>query len=178
VHISDVQTHRKVSKEDQTKRASKHKVRSELAECGRKELNEMVTVRDVDQSALVRRAAQDLAKKLTMPDWAKFVKTGVHKERPPEDSNWWYMRAASIMRNVYLNGPVGVERLRTVYGGKKSLGHQPTHTRKAGGKVIRAILQDLERAKLVESVTKPKRGRKITREGQRFLDNIARDVKV
>jgi len=138
----------------------------------------MVTVRDVDQAALVKRAAQDLAKKLSMPDWAKFVKTGVQKERPPEQANWWYLRAASIMRNVYLNGPVGVERLRTVYGGKKSLGHQPTHFRKASGKIIRAILQDLERAKLVESVTKPSRGRKVTREGQRFLDNMSREVKV
>lgn len=137
----------------------------------------MVTVRDVDQSELVIRAAQDLQKKIQMPDWARFVKTGVHKERPPEQSNWWYLRAASILRNVYLNGPVGVERLRSVYGGKKSLGHQPTHTFKSGGKIIRAVLQDLERAKLIESVIKPKRGRKVTREGQRFLDNIARDVK-
>jgi small subunit ribosomal protein S19e len=138
----------------------------------------MVTVRDVDQAALVKRAAQDLKKRIQMPDWAKFVKTGVQKERPPEQADWWYLRSASILRNVYLNGPVGVERLRTVYGGKKSLGHQPTHFRKAGGKIIRAILQDLERAKLVESVTKPSRGRKVTREGQRFLDNMSRDVKV
>lgn len=138
----------------------------------------MVTVRDVDQSALVKRAAQDLKKRMQMPDWARFVKTGVHKERPPEQADWWYLRAASILRNVYLNGPVGVERLRTVYGGKKSLGHQPTHFRKASGKVIRVLLQDLERAKLVESVTKPRRGRIITREGQRFLDNIAREIKI
>jgi len=138
----------------------------------------MVTVRDVDQAALVKRAAQDLKKRINMPDWAKFVKTGVQKERPPEQADWWYLRSASILRNVYLNGPVGVERLRTVYGGKKSLGHQPTHFRKASGKIIRAILQDLERAKLVESVTKPSRGRKVTREGQRFLDNMSREVKV
>ncbi|MEM7813486.1 MAG: 30S ribosomal protein S19e [Candidatus Aenigmatarchaeota archaeon] len=138
----------------------------------------MVTVRDVDQSALVKRAAQDLKKKISMPDWARFVKTGVQKERPPEQDDWWYVRAASVLRNVYLHGPVGVERLRTVYGGKKSLGHQPTHFRKASGKVIRVILQDLERAKLIESVSKPRRGRKITREGQRFLDNIAKEIKV
>lgn len=138
----------------------------------------MVTVRDVDQTALVKRAAQDLQKRLTMPDWARFVKTGVHKERPPEQANWWCIRAASILRNIYLNGPVGVERLRTVYGGKKSLGHQPTHTRKASGKVVRAIMQDLERAKLIESVVQPRRGRKVTREGQRFMDNMAKEVKV
>lgn len=138
----------------------------------------MVTVRDVDQSALVKRAAQDLKKRITMPDWARFVKTGVHKERPPDQDDWWYLRAASILRNVYLNGPVGVERLRTVYGGKCNLGHQPTHFRKAGGKVIRAILQDLERAKLIESVNQPRRGRKVTREAQRFMDNMAREVKV
>jgi len=138
----------------------------------------MVTVRDVDQAALVKRAAQDLEKRLQMPDWARFVKTGVHKERPPEQANWWYLRAASMLRMVYLDGPVGVERLRTYYGGKKNLGTQPTHFRKAGGKIIRAILQDLERAKLVESVTKPRRGRRVSREGQRFLDNIAREVRV
>ena len=138
----------------------------------------MVTVRDVDQAALVKRAAQDLKKRLSMPDWARFVKTGCHKERPPEQNDWWYVRAASVLRNVYLNGPVGVERLRTVYGGKKSYGSKPTHFHKAGGKVIRAVLQDLERAKLIESVTTPRRGRRVTREGQRFLDNIAKEVKI
>jgi len=144
---------------------------------GIEEEENMVTVRDVDQSMLVQRAAQDLKKRINMPDWAHFVKTGVHKERPPEQADWWYVRAASMLRNVYLNGPVGVERLRTVYGGKCNLGHKPTHTRKASGKVIRTILQDLERAKLIESVTKPRRGRKVTREGQRFMDNISKEVK-
>ena len=53
------------------------------------------------------------------PDWAKFVKTGVHRKYPPQQEDWWYTRASSILMKIYLNGPVGVQRLRTYYGGKK-----------------------------------------------------------
>lgn len=136
----------------------------------------MISPRDVDQSRLVIRTAEELQKRLVMPDWAKFVKTGVSRERPPEQANWWHLRAASILRKVYLTGPVGVERLRTYYGGRKNLGHQPEHFRKSGGKIIRVILQDLERAGLIEKVNKPIKGRRITREGQRMLDRLAKEI--
>jgi len=41
-----------------------------------------------------------------MPDWALFVKTGMSKLRPPENKDWWYVRAASILRTLYVKGVV------------------------------------------------------------------------
>jgi len=48
---------------------------------------------DVQPEVLIDRAAQELKKieQLTPPDWAKFVKTGHGKERPPVDPDWWFI---------------------------------------------------------------------------------------
>ena len=60
--------------------------------------------------------------------------------------DWWYIRAASIMRKLYIYGPVGVGSLRTAYGYRAKIGDKtrPERTRKAGGAIIRKILQQLE----------------------------------
>jgi len=136
----------------------------------------MVSVIDVDSQELIKEAAEQLKGKLEMPEWAHFTKTGTHKQRPPESADWWYMRAASLMRKIYINGPVGVEKLKSVYGGRKNRGHKPSHFKKAGGKVIRVLLQDLEKLGYVKKVIKPSRGRIITPAGQKFMDNAAKKV--
>ncbi|MFQ6056450.1 MAG: 40S ribosomal protein S19, partial [Methanosarcinales archaeon] len=85
-----------------------------------------------------------------------------------------YIRAASTLRRIYLGGPVGIEKLRSYYGGRKKRGHKPAHFKKASGNIIRKILQQLEKAGFVE---KAARGRKITNKGQKFLDRIAYEVR-
>jgi small subunit ribosomal protein S19e len=138
----------------------------------------MVTVYDVRANDLIPDVAEQLEndfEAVDAPEWSDFVKTGVNKERPPEQDNWWYLRAAAILRKVYMNGPVGVEKLRTAYGSERRRGHQTEHFHKASGKVIRTILQQLEDTGLVE--LEEGAGRKITAEGQSFLDNIAHDVR-
>ncbi len=112
--------------------------------------------------------------KIKPPEWSKYVKTGVNTERPPAQKDWWHIRSAAILRKVYLNGPVGVQRLRTVFGGKRRRGHKPPHRRDAGGKIIRLMLQQLEDAKLIKKVEKPKKGRIITNKGQSLVDKCAR----
>jgi len=74
----------------------------------------MATVYDVPADKLIEKVARDLKEsvKFERPEWALFVKTGSHKERQPDDENWWWIRAASVLRKIYLNGPIGVERLR------------------------------------------------------------------
>ena len=134
----------------------------------------MTLARDVPPSELIIKVASELESKLEMPEWAKIVKTGVSRERPPEQKNWWYLRSASVLRKVYMDGPLGVSRLRTFYGGLHRRGHKPAHFAKGGGKVIRVVLQGLESAGLIEKVTKPKKGRVVTREGQKFLDRVAK----
>ncbi len=139
------------------------------------ELIIMVSIRDAEASRLISKTAEELKKKMQKPEWAKFVKTGMGRERVPEDPDWWYMRSASVLRQIYLEGPVGVSRLRSFYGGLHRRGHKPAHFAKSGGKIIRTILQDLEKNNLVEKADK--RGRKITKEGQKFIDGMAKAVK-
>ncbi|HLD49237.1 MAG TPA: 30S ribosomal protein S19e [archaeon] len=136
----------------------------------------MVSARDTDASKLIEKTAEQLKEKIQMPEWALNVKTGMHKERPPEQSNWWQLRAASILRKVYVDGPVGVSRLRSFYGGRHRRGHKPPHFAKGSGKILRVILQDLEKQNLIKKMDKRK-GRIITPEGQKFLDGIAKSIK-
>lgn len=107
-----------------------------------------------------------------MPEWAIFVKTGTSKVRPPFDDDFWHKRAASILRQIAIKGVVGVQRLRNRYGGKKTRGAQPPEFRKSSGKIIRVILQQAEKAGLLEKATGKKAGRKLTLKGKKFLEEI------
>ncbi len=106
------------------------------------------------------------------PEWIAYVKTGTSRKRPPVSDNFWYIRAASILRQLYIKGVVGVGKLRTRYGSRKDRGGKPDHFRKASGKVIRLILQQAENAGLVEKVDKMQYGRRLTAKGREFLDSI------
>ncbi|RLG57707.1 MAG: 30S ribosomal protein S19e [Hadesarchaea archaeon] len=136
-----------------------------------------MSVRETPTQALIRQTCEELKKikELTPPEWSHFVKTGVHKERPPEQPDWWYMRAASILRRIYIDGPVGISRLRTYYGGRQNRGQAPEHARRGGGKIIRTILQQMEQAGLVTKVERS--GRKVTRKGAAMLEKIAESVR-
>ncbi|MEK6833627.1 MAG: 40S ribosomal protein S19 [Nanoarchaeota archaeon] len=112
------------------------------------------------------------------PEWAKFVKSGAAKERPIDDEDFWYKRAASILRNIYKTGSVGVQRLRTKYGSKKNRGFKPEAFKKGSGKIIRIILQQADKAgfteiqKPVRGVKSKKPGRILTDKGKSFLENL------
>jgi small subunit ribosomal protein S19e len=106
-----------------------------------------------------------------MPKWAEFVKTSVARERPPKEE-FWHKRAASILRQLYIHGIVGVNRLRTRYGGRKNRGVRPERFRKGSGKIIRVILQQAEAAGFVEKIKGKKTGRWLTEKGKEFLDSI------
>lgn len=133
-----------------------------------------MTVRDVNPKALLTMLKEELKKlsQLQPPPWSYYVKTGAHKERLPEQPEWWHMRAASLLRRVYLNGPVGISRLRSYYGGRQNRGQSPEHFRKAGGKIIRTILQQLEQAGLMKKVERG--GRKVTPKGAAMLENLVK----
>ena len=66
-----------------------------------------------------------------VPEWATFVKSGVSRERPPISDDFWYTRAASILRQLYIHGVVGVGKLRTRYGSRKDRGGKPDRFFKA-----------------------------------------------
>ena len=131
---------------------------------------------DIDAQELILKTAEELKKipEIKPPAWAAFVKTGMHKERPPVNDDWWYMRAASVLRIVYRLGPIGVSKLRTKYGGKKNRGHKKEHFYKGSGSILRKSLQQLEKAGFIKFAEKGvHKGRIITPKGKSFLDKIA-----
>lgn len=108
------------------------------------------------------------------PDWALYVKTGSHVQRPPHNPDWWFVRCASLLRKIYLKGPIGIAHLRSEYGSRKDLGTRPEHARAGGGSIIRKALQQLEAAGLVETT---KRGRITSRTGRQLLDRLSTEIK-
>ena len=143
----------------------------------------MPTPYDVPADLLIKRLAKylkDEVDEVRPPEWAMFVKTGPHVQRPPQDPDWWYVRCASLLRKLYMRGPIGVERLRGMYGGRKDRGHRPEHHVKASGSIIRKALQQLEAAGLVAKATDEKGhviGRVLTPKGRSLLDRIATQIK-
>ncbi|TRZ07782.1 hypothetical protein HGM15179_019319, partial [Zosterops borbonicus] len=113
--------------------------------------------------------------KLKVPEWADTVKLAKHKELAPYDENWFYTRAASTARHLYLRGGAGVGSMAKVYGGRQRRGVRPSHFSRGSGAVARRVLQALEALKVVEKDQDG--GRKLTPQGQRDLDRIAGQVR-
>lgn len=135
-----------------------------------------VTVKDVNQQDFVRALSAFLKKsgKLKVPEWVDTVKLARHKELAPCDDNWFYTRAASTARHLYLRGGVGVGSMIKIYGGRQRNGVCPAHFSVGSRNVARKVLQALEGLKMVEK--DPNGGRRLTPQGQRDLDRIAGQV--
>ncbi|MEM0356584.1 MAG: 30S ribosomal protein S19e [Candidatus Anstonellales archaeon] len=129
-------------------------------------------VHQIRADVFIRKLADRLKNELPKPEWVDYVKAGVYAERPPEQEDFWWIRAAAIMRKLYLHGAIGVSRLRKMYGKRKKRGVKPEHKYPAGGKLIRNILQGLERLGYVRKVQK---GRELTGKGRALLDSLAKE---
>ncbi len=136
----------------------------------------MVNAYDVPADKIISRLGDVLKEKelVNFPDWAQLVKTGIHKEKPPENDDWWYIRSAAILRKIYTKGPIGGSRLQAEFGGFRDRGSKPNKAAKGSGKVIRAILQQLEASKLVKTLDKT--GRIISPTGQKLMDHLAKEI--
>lgn len=135
-----------------------------------------VNVRDVDSQKFIVAYAAHLKRsgKLPVPVWTDLVKTAAHKELAPYDPDWFYVRAASLARHVYMRPGCGVGAMRVRYGGRKNRGVRPSKHAEASGNVIRKALQALEKLQIV--AVDAKGGRTITPTGQRDLDHVAQLV--
>ncbi|MFA5888383.1 MAG: 30S ribosomal protein S19e [Candidatus Nanoarchaeia archaeon] len=137
----------------------------------------MATVYDVKPGELHKKVVEELkkSKEVQMPDWANFVKTGVGKDRVPSEKDWWQMRASALLRRIYLLGPIGVSKLRTKYGNRKNRGVAPERFRRASGKIIRVLLQQLEKEGLVKQIDKSgHKGRILTPKGKSLMDKAVK----
>ena len=139
-----------------------------------------MSIYDVDPNELIEKIAEELKKiEVIKPEpWASYVKTGVHKERSPQRSDWWYVRAASILRKLVRYQPIGVSKLKRKYGGRKNRGVKPDHFYKASGSIIRKILQQLEKAELVENQKKGKNSLKNCQELQILTKKLLRHTEL
>ena len=139
----------------------------------------MPTMYDVPVNDLVEEVAKDLQKidSIKPPEWTAYAKTGTHKERPPKREDWWHVRCAAVLRSVRRLGPVGVQKLRTKYGGKKRRGHKPERFYKGSGNIIRKALQQLEAGGLIKKgEAGVHKGRIITPKGQSLLAQTSREI--
>ncbi len=137
----------------------------------------MVTVYDVPSEKLIENVAQKLKDSgaVNPPEWAEFAKTGVHTEKAPIQADWWYTRAASVLRKVYVKGPIGTSKLAAEYGGFVDRGSRPNKAVKGSRSIIRKSLMPREAAGLVSK--NKNNGRVVTPKGQALLDNAAKEVK-
>jgi len=134
----------------------------------------MVTVYDVPANDLIAAVSGKLkALGIVEPVYVKYVKTGPHADRRPEQADYWFTRCASLLRKAYIGSPIGVASLRTHYGGRKNRGVKPEKHVDAAGSQIRRGLQQLEKIGLLE---KKKTGRFITGKGKKLLDACAKEV--
>ncbi len=136
----------------------------------------MTTVYDVPPQPLIDLTAVKLQEyeQIAAPEWAADVKTGTHVETQPVQENWWHIRTAAVLRKVYLNGPIGTERLAAEFGGAKDRKVKPYKAVKGSRSIIRAVLQQLQAAELVAA--DKNHGRVVTPKGQSLLDNTAREI--
>ncbi|ORY91058.1 40S ribosomal protein S19-A [Syncephalastrum racemosum] len=132
-----------------------------------------ITVKDVNAHEFIKAYAAYLKRtgKLEVPKWVDLVKTGTFKELAPYDPDWYFIRAASVARHIYIRKAVGVGALGKVYGGRVNRGTRPSHHVDASSSVNRKVLQSLEKIGVLAPCKKG--GRKITQDGQRDLDRIA-----
>ncbi|HLD41874.1 MAG TPA: 30S ribosomal protein S19e [archaeon] len=140
-----------------------------------------MAINDAPINRLIEEMASRLEKdkEFKQPVWAPFVKTGVSRERPPTQKNWWYLRSASILRKIYLQPGLGVNKLRRVYGGKKNMGTAPEHVRQGSGAIIRKSIQYLEFAGYLKAVKNEKgktNKRVLSEKGRELLEQSASAV--
>jgi small subunit ribosomal protein S19e len=134
----------------------------------------MTDVRTIEHTMYNESLAKALKESgdFEVPEFVFLVKTSAHKKRPTTDEEFYFKRAASILRQIYIHGTVGTGKLRNRYGGTKNRGGKPDRFMKAGGKIIRTILQQAEKAGLLKKSEDKKKGRQITTEGKKLLEGI------
>lgn len=131
----------------------------------------MVTIYDSDIQQSIEKLSNSLKATIKAPEWTRFVKTSAGKERPPVDPEWYYKRAAAILITIYKRGPIGTSKLRVKYGTKGRRGHNPAKFYRASGKIIRNVIQQLDKAGLTQFKKDGiHKGRIVTPKGRSLVD--------
>jgi small subunit ribosomal protein S19e len=108
------------------------------------------------------------------------IKTSHGNELSPLDADWFYYKAAAIVRQIYVSKSrnVGVGTLKTFFGRKKRNGVRPPKFIRSAGKIVRVIVRQLTPT-FIEPLhvsTENTLGLGITKGGRAQLDKIANKV--
>lgn len=135
----------------------------------------MSDVMKVPPEQLLNRLVEEFKKdeRIKVPDWVNYLKAGIHREASWTQPDWYYRRLASVLRKVYVKGPVGISRLSEDYGGKVDRGSQGYHPGKGSRYIIRSMFQELE---TLGYVKKDKDGRIASPKGMSLLDKASKEV--
>jgi small subunit ribosomal protein S19e len=136
----------------------------------------MTTIFDVPAKDLIDAVAKKLHEdsNIVMPEANRYSRTGVDRENPPTQKDWWHTRCAAILRKLYVKDVIGVEHLRAEYGGKRDKGSKPYKAMMGSGTIIRRAIQQLEKSGYVTKIKG--KGRTLTPKGRSFLDNASNEV--
>jgi len=126
-------------------------------------------------TALAKHFKDDRKNPMDLPDWHDIVKTASQKELGPYSKDWYYIRAASMARKIYIRGGTGVGAFSKMYGQANKRSVTKAHFERSSRGLIRHILKQLGEMGVV-STKKQKKGRFITQAGQALLDSIAVQV--
>ena len=143
----------------------------------------MTTYHDVPADLLIGELSARLAEMeaISPPEWSSIVKTGTHRERPPSQDNWWFIRSAAILRKVGKLGPIGANHMAQHFGGPKDRGVKPNRAVAGSRNISRTVMQQLFNAGLIESkmnvAGNVNHGKVLTPKGQSLLDSVAHDVR-
>eukprot|EP01091_Cochliopodium_minus_P011285 TRINITY_DN315_c0_g1_i1.p1 TRINITY_DN315_c0_g1~~TRINITY_DN315_c0_g1_i1.p1 ORF type:complete len:185 (-),score=41.05 TRINITY_DN315_c0_g1_i1:86-640(-) len=134
------------------------------------------TVNDINAATFIKYFSRYLRRtgKIELPKYVDTVKTGRFCYNGPANPDWYYVRAASIVRKVYLTPGVGVGALRHIYGALNRRSKGRKHHTPASGAIIRHVFHQLEKLQLIEKT--PNGGRRVTKIGRRDLDRISAQI--
>ncbi len=107
------------------------------------------------------------------PDWTRYMKAGMHKEKKWEDPDWFYRRLASTLRKISVYGPIGISRLSSEYGGRIDRGSKRYHPGNGSRFIVRHTLKTLEQIGYVKT---EKRGRTVTPQGSSLLEKTSKEL--
>ncbi len=139
----------------------------------------MTTFRDIPVDRFMPALAARLADMdgISAPEWADVIKTGTHRERPPDQDDWWTTRCAAVLRKVALHGPIGTNHMAQQFGGPRDRGVKPNRAVAGSRSIARHALQQLQECGLVECRFNKSgtvnHGRIMTPVAQALLDDVA-----
>jgi len=103
----------------------------------------------------------------------QMYKSGACCERIPQEKDWYYIRAVSLLKYLHTN-PLGIKKLLKRYGKMRSRGSAPSKRYLASGFLTRHLVQELQRVGYL--AIHPK-GRFTSSKGKQLLLNAVLQMK-